>query len=85
MLAHALLLVLGKVLMRFFEVGDCESVLDSVRWDFVFESLNLDSESIGVDYVIVLDSMEGGFNFLNLDSEFESKALKLASMSPPRF
>ncbi|WP_394994798.1 hypothetical protein [uncultured Helicobacter sp.] len=51
----------------------------------MFESLNLDSESIGVDYVIVLDSMEGGFNFLNLDSEFESKALKLASMSPPRF
>ena len=48
--------------MRFFEVGDCESVLDSVRWDFVFESLNLDSESIGVDFKVALDSVR-------LDSE----------------
>ena len=32
--------------------------------------------------MIVLDSMEGDSNSPNLDSGFESKALKLESMSP---
>ncbi len=54
MLPHALLLIFGKALIRFFEVGDCVSCLD-------FESVNLDS-------VIVLDS-ESKTKTLNLETK----------------
>ena len=54
MLPHALLLIFGKALIRFFEVGACVSCLD-------FESVNLDS-------VIVLDS-ESKTKTLNLETK----------------
>ena len=51
-LLRTLLFIFGKASHKVFWGGwICESVLDSVKWDFVFESLSLDSKSVGVDSI----------------------------------
>ena len=74
MLAHALLLIFGKALLRFFGVVDSVSCL---------ESIELDSKS-ALDFINYLESERLDFKFcfcesldsMELDSVFESKVSK---------
>ena len=72
----------GKASHKVFEVGDCVIVLDSVNafesklcfCESWVDSVGLDSESIGVHSVIVLDSME-------LDSKMALDSARLDSVN----
>ena len=63
-LSHTLLFVFGKALLRFFEVGDCVIVFESVEED---SKAFLDSETMGLDSESELLNLESK---LVLDSEF---------------